>query len=820
MVRNRGRGSGWAGLLVMLSGALAAGALAAPGEVAILDESVSGGIASVEAQACVLAGRIPVIIPAATWATMTTADFADYDAIVIGDPTCGGIHPVVAATTCTWGPAVTGNVILIGTDPTFHYAQGGQQLVDCGVAFAVDQAGLTGAYITLSCAYGVPSSVPVPELDGLCSPCTAPCFEVTGELGCFNDAHLVATNPVLASCGLTDATLSNWSCSVHEAFQVWPSGFIPLAMAVVPGGPYTAPDGTEGYPYIMARGDIDPIDDCDRDTIRLNSGFEHDGLGGGAPYPIGVLDAYYRVLYDPDPGTSEPRPAATILKHPAWANPDPDTQWLGAYTTSQALLNGYYVFEVCFCLQEGFRDVEITLGARADDVLHVFLNETLNDVITNVATPIHTGDGFSDPTLTFITFSDQSRLRVGENCLLFRVENTGSVAMGLDSVVTVSAPGSLAVDPTCCSNGSTLSGQKWNDLNGDGLWGDGEPALAGWTINLSDGSSTTTDSNGYYYFNDLDAGTYTVTETQQSGWVQTYPAEGAGHTVDLGENEAVEGYNFGNIFSPCGLIDEVSAACIPGPEGWTGCWDVTFSFINMTDVTVHYVLIADPNIEQHVIPLDTPVPPGGTSEPVTVTLCGVDGADCYPLHVALTDEFLEECCAHDMCVELPDCSCLLFEDVEITGPTGDFLNYTLSFQVTNMTPDMVEHMFIVAEPAGSFTLSPDYFDLPTLPPGATSGTVSVALGNLVPGEEYSIRASIHIEDLTECCSKVLRFIAPDGGGDPCLADFNGDGAVDTRDVLAFLNAWTGRDGTADCDGNGVIDSRDVICFLNVWNAGC
>ena len=54
----------------------------------------------------------------------------------------------------------------------------------------------------------------------------------------------------------------------------------------------------------------------------------------------------------------------------------------------------------------------------------------------------------------------------------------------------------------------------------------------------------------------------------------------------------------------------------------------------------------------------------------------------------------------------------------------------------------------------------------------------------------------------------------------CLADFNGDGVVDTRDVIGFLNAWTAQDAAADCDGNGVIDTRDVLCFLNLWAAGC
>jgi hypothetical protein len=54
----------------------------------------------------------------------------------------------------------------------------------------------------------------------------------------------------------------------------------------------------------------------------------------------------------------------------------------------------------------------------------------------------------------------------------------------------------------------------------------------------------------------------------------------------------------------------------------------------------------------------------------------------------------------------------------------------------------------------------------------------------------------------------------------CYADFNRDGVVDTRDVLAFLNAWASMDSESDCDRNGVIDTRDVLCFLNAWNTGC
>jgi hypothetical protein len=54
----------------------------------------------------------------------------------------------------------------------------------------------------------------------------------------------------------------------------------------------------------------------------------------------------------------------------------------------------------------------------------------------------------------------------------------------------------------------------------------------------------------------------------------------------------------------------------------------------------------------------------------------------------------------------------------------------------------------------------------------------------------------------------------------CTGDFDDDANVDTRDLIAFLNAWASADPAADCDANGAIDTRDMICFLNAWNAGC
>lgn len=54
----------------------------------------------------------------------------------------------------------------------------------------------------------------------------------------------------------------------------------------------------------------------------------------------------------------------------------------------------------------------------------------------------------------------------------------------------------------------------------------------------------------------------------------------------------------------------------------------------------------------------------------------------------------------------------------------------------------------------------------------------------------------------------------------CRADVNGDGMVNTQDVLAFLNLWNADDLASDFNGDGLTNTQDVLQFLNDWNAGC
>lgn len=100
---------------------------------------------------------------------------------------------------------------------------------------------------------------------------------------------------------------------------------------------------------------------------------------------------------------------------------------------------------------------------------------------------------------------------------------------------------------------ATISGQKYHDLDGDGVKDPAEPGLSGWTIFIDSNSddlfnageaSQLTGVNGDYTFTGLQTGTYRLREVPQAGWMQT-SANPADITVDA-SGLSFTGIDFGN----------------------------------------------------------------------------------------------------------------------------------------------------------------------------------------------------------------------------------------------------------------------------------
>ncbi|MAE63770.1 MAG: hypothetical protein CMJ18_05815, partial [Phycisphaeraceae bacterium] len=117
-----------------------------------------------------------------------------------------------------------------------------------------------------------------------------------------------------------------------------------------------------------------------------------------------------------------------------------------------------------------------------------------------------------------------------------------------------------------------IHGVKWHDLDGDGMRDKDEPGTPGVTIyvdlngdgmfdptsepsttTMQDNPSTQPDETGHYWLTvSLPAGTYDVHEVLPAGFGQSFPADGAPHTIDIEPGDSVHDIDFGN-FSPATL---------------------------------------------------------------------------------------------------------------------------------------------------------------------------------------------------------------------------------------------------------------------------
>ena len=151
---------------------------------------------------------------------------------------------------------------------------------------------------------------------------------------------------------------------------------------------------------------------------------------------------------------------------------------------------------------------------------------------TEVAsTPTITGGAYSFTGITPGSYTVEEVSKQGwaqtypaGNVYIVVVSNTGQVTVTkTDQTSVASTEVNFGNIPT-----DSISGMKFEDLNGNGAKDSGEPGLEGWTIKLkkegTEAASTQTVAGGAYSFTGITPGSYTVEEVVQDGWAQTYPA--------------------------------------------------------------------------------------------------------------------------------------------------------------------------------------------------------------------------------------------------------------------------------------------------------
>lgn len=103
----------------------------------------------------------------------------------------------------------------------------------------------------------------------------------------------------------------------------------------------------------------------------------------------------------------------------------------------------------------------------------------------------------------------------------------------------------------------TITADKWNDLNGNGVKDAGEPEIAGWQLTITCPNGTTNTMGSPASWAVINAGTFVVTEELQAGWVHT-TLSSVGLTVQSGNTPSTVW--FGNFKVPpaqCTICDFV-----------------------------------------------------------------------------------------------------------------------------------------------------------------------------------------------------------------------------------------------------------------------
>ncbi len=145
--------------------------------------------------------------------------------------------------------------------------------------------------------------------------------------------------------------------------------------------------------------------------------------------------------------------------------------------------------------------------------------------------------------------------------------------------VTVTKGTTTELTVTNAQKYGTISGHKFEDLNGNGIWDNGEPALQGWTMTLSNGATATTNAAGVYTFSNVVPGTYSVTEEDRTGWTHTTTNPLTG--IVIGSNGTSTNNNFGNFqnisITGCKVIDQDGSLDSTKDQTPKAGWNITLS---------------------------------------------------------------------------------------------------------------------------------------------------------------------------------------------------------------------------------------------------
>jgi hypothetical protein len=197
------------------------------------------------------------------------------------------------------------------------------------------------------------------------------------------------------------------------------------------------------------------------------------------------------------------------------------------------------------------------LSRPADDDQYTFTAAAGQEIQLQVTTPVSGPGEFTDNVDPTVNLYDPNGSLVGTatgvgGTVTYDVALDHGGTYRVDVVAANGTDGEYFLSKTLVTlPTATLSGEIFNDLNGDGSLESGEPGLRGWTVDLIDANTgtilqqATSDANGNYSFSGVILGNYTVQQEPRAGWVQTTSPQA--YPVAVQPGQSVTGLTFGDF---------------------------------------------------------------------------------------------------------------------------------------------------------------------------------------------------------------------------------------------------------------------------------
>ena len=307
--------------------------------------------------------------------------------------------------------------------------------------------------------------------------------------------------------------------------------------------------------------------ECDTLTLDLSTGYD----AQGQPLSTNMHTSKWQVVATPPGSGVNPGLFGYLLPTPSAWSDIPGAQYISPFPMIQNSFdnignNTSFDLESCFCVCDDNSSITIDLSAYADNALDLDLYDEssqnggsfLLDLL-NIDASEGTGafNGATFDSTHVIT------LDAGQYCLLSKLQNDGTVYMGMSINAIVSGTGLIKSE--CCSLNNGITGFVYDDKNCNGSYDmsiDG--LLSGAEIEVCDNTGATiesvfTDTLGLYTFDYLGAGNFTIKMVPMTDYesveVPVIP-------ITLAEDEVIGGVNFGMNYTGPITVEPFETTCI------------------------------------------------------------------------------------------------------------------------------------------------------------------------------------------------------------------------------------------------------------------